>query len=203
MATEGDKNVKPVPESKKPAPEIKKPVPDGKKPEAEAKPETPREAPVLVEERPPRDEPSLGQVIAGARERRHLSRDEAAKDARIPAHYVRMIESDDYSSIADQLYLLPFLRRYATFVGLDPEEVASRFIRDVQRADMNATRMSEPIRMIDPRDNSTLRIVVIAAIAVAVIALGWFGYRRFYHSRKIASATMRIVPAVLGRPLLS
>ena len=36
----------------------------------------------------------------------------------------------------------PFLRRYAVFVALEPEEVASRFIREVQRADMNPGRAS-------------------------------------------------------------
>lgn len=206
MTTEGDKNVKPVAESKKPASEVKKAEPDGKKPAveakkaepegkkpaAEAKPAAAREASAAAEEPAPREEPSLGKIIATARERRGLSQDDAAKDAHIPPHYLRMIESDDYSSISDQLYLLPFLRRYAIFVGLDPEGVASRFVRDVQHADMNATRMSEPIRMIEPGNNSTtVRIVIIAALAVAVLALGWFGFRRFYRPHKIASAIVQ------------
>src|SRR5580658_5233065 len=94
---------------------------------------------------------SLGKIMSMAREKRGLTREEAAKSSNIPGYYLTMIESDDYSSIADQLYLLPFLRRYATFVGLEPEEVASRFIRDVQRADMNPGRVSEPIVMIADR----------------------------------------------------
>src|ERR1700722_17018908 len=92
---------------------------------------------------------SLGEIITMAREARGFSREQAAKTSNIPGYYLTMIETDDYSSIADQLYLLPFLRRYAVFVALEPEEVASRFIRDVQRADMNATRMSEPIAMME------------------------------------------------------
>ena len=60
---------------------------------------------------------SLGKIMAMAREARGFSREQAAKASNIPGYYLTMIESDDYSSIADQLYLLPFLRRYATFVG--------------------------------------------------------------------------------------
>jgi cytoskeletal protein RodZ len=37
-----------------------------------------------------------------------------------------MIEADIYSTIADQPYLLPFVRRYAAFLGLDPDRAPIR-----------------------------------------------------------------------------
>jgi cytoskeletal protein RodZ len=132
---------------------------------------------------------SLGQIMAMARERRGGSRDQAAIDSNIPGYYLTMIESDDYSSIADQLYLLPFLRRYATFVRLDPEEVASRFIRDVQRADMNATRMSEPIAMIDHTKHFPWVEAVIGGVAVLILGLLiWLAYYLFFGAKSTAPA---------------
>jgi len=77
----------------------------------------------------------LGLFLSAARERRGIAQDAAIKDTKIPAHYLRMLESNDYSKISDQLYLLPFLRRYATYLALEPEEIAMRFVREVQRAD--------------------------------------------------------------------
>ncbi|HVN27549.1 MAG TPA: helix-turn-helix transcriptional regulator, partial [Candidatus Binataceae bacterium] len=116
---------------------------------ADSKPQTPAEKPPGAASAIPSvlsSDHSLGKIMAMAREARGFTREQAAKSSNIPGYYLAMIESDDYSSIADQLYLLPFLRRYATFVGLDAEEVASRFIRDVQRADMNPPKFSaEPI----------------------------------------------------------
>jgi hypothetical protein len=130
---------------------------------------------------------SLGQIMTMARERRGGSRDQAALESHIPGYYLTMIESDDYSSIADQLYLLPFLRRYATFVALDPEEVASRFIRDVQRADMNATRMSEPIAMIDHTKHFPWIEAVIGGVAVLIVALLiWLAYYLFFGAKSTA-----------------
>jgi len=130
---------------------------------------------------------SLGQIMTMARERRGGSRDQAALDSNIPGYYLTMIESDDYSSIADQLYLLPFLRRYAIFVALDPEEVASRFIRDVQRADMNATRMSDPIAMIDHTKHFPWVEAVIGGVAVLILALLiWLGYYLFFGAKSTA-----------------
>jgi len=117
-------------------------------------------------------EPSLGNFLIEARKQRGLSHDDVVRQTRLPPHYVRMIENDDYKLIADQLYLLPFLRRYADFIGLDSEEVATRFIREVQRADGNASRMSEPIRVVESGRRRwmtpALAAVAVAAVAVAV-----------------------------------
>lgn len=154
-------------------------------------------------------EPSLGKTIAAARERRGLSQGALAKEAHIPPYYVRMIESDDYTLIADQLYLLPFLRRYATFVGLDPEEVASRFIRDVQRADVSAARMTEPIPMAERGARKPwLRIAVIVIAVIAAILIVDLGYRMMFQARRsgfpgptaLPSASGAAVPAVPVAP---
>lgn len=154
---------------------------------------------------------SLGKIMAAARENRGLSREQAAKSSNIPGYYLTMIESDDYSSIADQLYLLPFLRRYATFVGLEPEEVASRFIRDVQRADMNPGRVSEPIVMIADRKSFPWNtVLLIAGGAIVVLAIGWFGYQHFA-SRKPATVVVsppsveqpQVVPAQSAAPAMT
>jgi cytoskeletal protein RodZ len=141
---------------------------------------------------------SLGKIMSIARENRGLSREQAAKSSNIPGYYLTMIESDDYSSIADQLYLLPFLRRYATFVGLEPEEVASRFIRDVQRADMNPGRVSEPIVMIADRKTFPWNTVLLATGgAIVVIAIVWFSYRHFASRKSVAT---NVSPPVAVEP---
>ncbi len=122
---------------------------------------------------------SLGAIMTMAREVRGFSRDQAATASHIPGYYLTMIETDDYSSIADQLYLLPFLRRYAVFVALEPEEVASRFIREVQRADMNPGRSSEPIAMFEPRRPIPWRMLMTLAWVMVAVFAGWFGYRYY------------------------
>jgi cytoskeleton protein RodZ len=145
----------------------------------EAPPEKPSEVATPAIPSTRSSDQSLGKVVAMAREARGFSREQAATASNIPGYYLTMIETDDYSSIADQLYLLPFLRRYATFVGLDAEEVASRFIRDVQRADMNPVRVSDPISIISPRKELPWGIVARTAAAIIVVAIAWFGYRHF------------------------
>jgi len=76
---------------------------------------------------------SLGQSLVAVRERRGMSRATVVQQTHIPAHYLQMLEDEDVRLIADQLYLLPFLRRYASFLDLDPDEAAMRLLREVQR----------------------------------------------------------------------
>jgi cytoskeleton protein RodZ len=123
------------------------------------------------ETKPGRDERPVGQILVEARTRRGLSAEDITAQTRIPALYLKAIETDNYGLISDQLYLLPFLRRYASFVGLDPEDAALRFIHDVQRAETNVVRMSEPITMVTSRKRRPLRAVAIGVVLVAGAAI--------------------------------
>ena len=117
-------------------------------------------------------EPSLGKTLAAARERRGLSRADVVADTRIPAHYIEMIESSDYGLISDQLYLMPFLRRYAAFLNLDGEEVAMRFVREVQRAEVAAVpRMSEPLALHNHKRTPWGRVAMVIIVLSAIVVL--------------------------------
>src|SRR5260370_22179254 len=89
-------------------------------------------------------EQTLGQLMTETRKHSGLSREEVADRTHIPAYYVRMIESDSYDAIPDQLYLLPFFRRYADFLGLDAKKVVSRFICDFEKAENEVAATPTP-----------------------------------------------------------
>lgn len=122
---------------------------------------------------------SLGKLITEARERKGMTRDQVIGEAHLPAHYVKMIETDNYDLISDRLYLVPFLRRYATFLGLDAEEVASRFVSNVQHAEANVVRLSQEMTVVTKKPGATNRIVFAVLIVAVVILLADFAWRRF------------------------
>jgi cytoskeleton protein RodZ len=124
-------------------------------------------------------EPSLGHLITETRERKGLTREQVATDAHLPPHYVKMIETDSYDMISDRLYLVPFLRRYATFLGLDAEEIASRFVSNVQHAEANVVRISQEITMVAKKPGSSRGIVFTVLIIAVVAMLADFAYRRY------------------------
>ena len=122
---------------------------------------------------------SLGKLISEARERKGLTRDQVISEAHLPAHYVKMIETDNYDLISDRLYLVPFLRRYATFLGLDAEEVASRFVSNVQHAEANVVRISQEITVVSKQPRRAGRIAFVVLTAAVIFLLVDFVWRRF------------------------
>ncbi|MGH7779641.1 MAG: helix-turn-helix domain-containing protein [Candidatus Binataceae bacterium] len=152
------------------------------KPESASKPTGPSAAPRAADV-------SLGQCLTETRKARGFTPEQIVAETRIPAHYVHAIESDDYATVSDELYLLPFLRRYATFLGLDPEDAAARFIREVQRAENNpSARIAEPISMVtSTRERKPSRghpvAIVLLIIALVVLAAALYLRRDTLMSR--------------------
>jgi cytoskeleton protein RodZ len=145
-------------------------------------------------------EKSLGQFITEARERKGLSREQVIVETHLPANYVKMIETDNYGLISDQLYLVPFLRKYATFLGLDAEEVAARFVRDVQHADSNVVRISQPLTMVTKRSRFPRRLALSAMILIILLLLADFAWRHLVEFRETAAPTPVASPAATALP---
>ncbi|MGH7815114.1 MAG: helix-turn-helix domain-containing protein [Candidatus Binataceae bacterium] len=161
----------------------------------------------MTEEKPESSAPpegqTLGQFLAAARESRGFSRGQIIAEARIPEHYLKMIETGDYHLVSDQLYLVPYLRRYAAFVGLDAEEIAARFVREVQSAETSIVRVSEPFAMITHQTRGgrlqiapRLWIAVLLAAAI-LIPIAFMAIRRAGEDRRAAGPAITPAMAVV------
>jgi cytoskeleton protein RodZ len=114
----------------------------------------------------------IASVLRRAREERGLSLEDAAADAGIPLRYARLLEGEDAGSsvgISDELYLIPFFRRYARFLGMNPEDMVTDLVGEVESVGTStpATRLSyrSPLRALW----KPFGLGVLASIAVALI----------------------------------
>jgi transcriptional regulator with XRE-family HTH domain len=141
-------------------------------------------------------EQTLGQLMTATRKHSGLSREEVADRTHIPAYYVRMIESDSYDAIPDQLYLLPFFRRYADFLGLDAKKVVSRFICDFEKAENEVveTPAASAYAKALQKWRQVAVATVIGGILLPCIAWGIGTMRASYRNRAVSSP-------VVSRPL--
>ena len=71
--------------------------------------------------------PALGERFRAAREARGLSLSDVSEQIRIRSIYLAAIEEENWPSIGAPVYIRGFLRTYARFLGLDPEEVVATF----------------------------------------------------------------------------
>lgn len=86
---------------------------------------------------------SLAALLKQTREDKGISLKEVETATRVPRAYLEALEGGgDRRLLADQLYLIPFLRTYATFLGLNPFAAVTRFLADIQKANEQPVRVS-------------------------------------------------------------
>ena len=71
--------------------------------------------------------PALGERFRAAREARGLTLSDVAEHIRIRSVYLAAIEEENWTAIGAPVYIRGFLRTYARFLGLEPEEVVAEF----------------------------------------------------------------------------
>lgn len=75
----------------------------------------------------------VAHLLKHARTEKGLSLKEAAVSTRVPAQYLQLLEGEGNPRLlSDTLYLVPFLRAYASFLGLDPSITVAQFVATMQ-----------------------------------------------------------------------
>ena len=69
----------------------------------------------------------LGERLTAAREARELTLDQVADATRIPVNYLEALENEDLGAFTSDLHVRGFLRNYASFVGLDQDELIDAY----------------------------------------------------------------------------
>ena len=91
---------------------------------------------------------SLPERLLAARERKGVDLYRAERDTKIRARYLAALERGDYRELPGAVYTKGFLRNYALYLGLDPDEVLLQWRRErgeAQGAAGGPGRVPQPI----------------------------------------------------------
>lgn len=124
----------------------------------------------------PEPVPSLPDRLASARERKGVDLLRAERDTKIRARYLAALERGDYRDLPGAVYTKGFLRNYAVYLGLDPEDVLRQWRRE--RGDQTPTEaiVIAPRTIVEsPRTLTFSPSVVVAALMTfGVILFGFY-----------------------------
>ncbi len=115
----------------------------------------------------------LPQRLLAARERKGVDLYRAERDTKIRARYLAALERGEYRELPGAVYTKGFLRNYALYLGLDPEDV----IRQWKRERGDASVAVEPVLavpkpLVAPRQGLTFSpAVIVAALMTAGVVL--------------------------------
>jgi hypothetical protein len=118
--------------------------------------------------------PSLPERLYAARERKGVDLYRAERDTKIRARYLGALERGDYKELPGAVYTKGFLRNYALYLGLDPDEVLDHWRRERGDAKDIAPVITVPRPIAAPRQGLTFSpgVVVVALLTVVVLAFG-------------------------------
>ncbi|CAN5494152.1 hypothetical protein BH20CHL6_BH20CHL6_02950 [soil metagenome] len=118
--------------------------------------------------------PSVGDVLYAARERKGVDLYRAERDTKIRAKYLDALERSEYAELPGAVYTKGFLRNYAVYLGLDPDEIVEHWRQDglgVSRAPEKVTVEAPPRPIEAPRRLTfTPGLLVAALLTLGLVA---------------------------------
>lgn len=123
----------------------------------------------------------LGALLRKAREERGISLLEAEQATRIRRVFLQAIEEDRFGDLPGEVYGRGFVKSYASFLGLDPDEALRAYPRAAAPQPMRAPEMlNEPLTPLAHRlTHWILLLLLLGALAVG----GWYVYQTYWVSQ--------------------
>jgi helix-turn-helix protein len=118
-------------------------------------------------------EPSLAERLSAARARKGVDLHRAERDTKIRARHLDALERGDPNDLPGAVYTTGFLRSYAAYLGLDPDDAVAQWRRE--RGGARRERRRQPVAvpraLPTPRRQLTFtRSMAWAALLTAVVA---------------------------------
>ena len=130
----------------------------------------------------------LGSTLRQAREALGLSLEQVQEATKIRGPYLQALEEEAFEALPAAVYVRGFLKNYAQFLGLDPQEVLALYQgTQPTEAPSSATPMLD-----EPLDPFTLRRwwpVALIPVILTAAAIAMWGYQRYYGAASIALPT--------------
>jgi cytoskeletal protein RodZ len=142
---------------------------------------------------------SLGEILRSARQKRNLTLTEAADQTRIKSHFLEALENGDYNVLPGPAYVTGFLRNYARFLGLHPDDVVQEYY--VARPAPVPTVKPATRVLASGFDRAHRKRLLWALTVVAAMLVAGYAIKTYSDNANRASAnTLSVTPANLQAP---
>ncbi|MGA8662506.1 MAG: RodZ domain-containing protein [Candidatus Cybelea sp.] len=141
----------------------------------------------------------LGERFRAAREARGASLSDVADQIRIRSVYLSAMEEENWDAIGAPVYIRGFLRTYARYLKLDPEEAVAEF--NATLPEPPPPKSVEPERSPASRSRGLLLIWISGTVAVLLVAFVVYNELTLRSERgALATTTATPAPALAASP---
>jgi cytoskeletal protein RodZ len=115
----------------------------------------------------------VASVLKQARQEKGLSLEDVEISTRIPIYYLELLEGQgDPRVVGESAYLIPFLRGYSDFLGLDPAVMVAHFVNAIQSGNV----LSEVPRRKIGGTGAFIALLLLAGLGVVLFLWLTGGY---------------------------
>ncbi len=119
----------------------------------------------------PEGEPvSFGTWLRRQREAREISLREIADASKVSLRYLEAFEQDRFELLPARVFIQGFLREYARYVGLDPDEVVNHYLASQARLEPDDIPRPQAATSLSPRFTWVWQLVLVVAV-IGTLAL--------------------------------
>lgn len=117
----------------------------------------------------------IGLKLREAREAQDLSLTEVEAKTRIRQRFLAAMEAEDWDALPGEVTALGFLRKYATFLGLDPDQAVASYRASAARAPRSSVPSMDSVPVAEEREVDYRPIELDLPEPTRVVQLPWRG----------------------------
>lgn len=106
-----------------------------------------------------------GTILRKAREEKEMSYQNIEESIKIRVRYLEALENEDYGILPGVTYTRGFLRTYAKYLGINPQEIVNSYSASLLKAEPVIQPTLSPI----PTDQVWFRPLVLALMAILAV----------------------------------
>lgn len=131
---------------------------------------------------------TVGNLLKKAREHSGKPIEEIAQVIRIKPDYLRKIEQNDFTDFNSSTFVKGFIRSYASFLGLDAENIVALFRRQIGEEDVPLKAK----KTISRQHGIVISPMTIVSVALVLFFTGLFGFliSQFYRLQQPPALTI-------------
>ena len=137
---------------------------------------------------------TAGNILQQERQRLGLNEREVADQLHITIHYVRALESNNYEKLPGAIFAKGYLKSYALFLGLDVEDLMSRYDELTHQLNADSAEERRRLRARKGKD-SNKPLVIVSLIVFVVVFLGLWLANSYFSQESVSDLTSTVESA--------
>ena len=128
----------------------------------------------------------IGEILKATRKKNNIKIENILKETRMQSNIIKALEEGNAHELLNRIYTILSLKKYATFLGLDAEELAKEYKRFYSEKEKQVFEIPSDVKKVDRDVNEKIKIIVsIILFVLAIFVLFTIGskVKNFIKSR--------------------